>query len=75
MTKEEAKGFTSPFNLKDAFVKKIPQGLKGRKSFLLTVKNFSVTQSNIEGLLDWLIDCWQKRQGRWRFHPIHERLP
>ena len=75
--KEEAKGFTSPLNLNDAFIKRFPQGLKGRKSFLLTVENFSVTQSNIDGLLNWLRennreeDAIELDKNRERIFDIH----
>ena len=74
---KEEKGFTSPLNLNDVFIKRFPQGLKGRKSFLLTVENFSVTQSNIDGLLGWLRekgreeDAVELEKNRERVFDIH----
>ena len=41
-------------DLRTAFVDKFPQGLKGRKSFTLTVVKIDVTPSNVANLIDWL---------------------
>lgn len=52
-TKKESKG-NSEFDLRTAFIQKIPQGLKDRKSFILDVVLFEVKQSNVENLIEWL---------------------
>ena len=76
-TKKQKTAYESSFDLNDAFIKRFPQGLKGRKSFLLTVENFSVTQSNIDGLLNWLRennreeDAIELDKNRERIFDIH----
>ena len=45
---------SSLFDLRTAFINKIPQGLKDRKSFMLNVVKINVSQSNVDGLIDWL---------------------
>jgi hypothetical protein len=42
------------YDLRTAFINKFPQGLKGRKSFMLNVVKIDVRQSNVDGLIDWL---------------------
>lgn len=41
-------------DLRTAFVSKYPQGLKGRKSFVLNVVKIDVVKSNMKNLIDWL---------------------
>ena len=41
-------------DLRTAFITKVPQGLKERKSFILKVVKIDVRQSNVENLIDWL---------------------
>ena len=41
-------------DLRTAFISRIPQGLKGRKSFALKVVKIDVKPSNVENLIDWL---------------------
>ena len=45
---------SSLHDLRTAFINKIPQGLKGRKSFVLNVVKIDVRQSNVDNLIDWL---------------------
>ena len=45
---------SSSHDLRTAFINKIPQGLKNRKSFVLKVVKIDVRQSNVENLIDWL---------------------
>jgi hypothetical protein len=45
---------TCPHDLRRAFVDKIPQGVKGRKSFTLNVVKIDVKPSNVGNLIDWL---------------------
>ena len=42
------------YDLRTAFIDKIPQGLKERKSFVLNVVKIDVMPSNVENLIDWL---------------------
>ena len=42
------------FDLRTAFVDKIPQGIKDRKSFAIKVVKIDVKQSNVDNLIDWL---------------------
>ena len=51
---KKEKAGSSVYDLRTAFVNKIPQGLKGRNSFMLNVVKIDVTPSNVEGLIDWL---------------------
>ena len=51
--KKEKTG-TCSHDLRTAFVDKFPQGLKGRKSFMLKVAKIDVTPSNVDNLIDWL---------------------
>ena len=44
----------SSCDLRTAFINKIPQGLKGRKSFVLNVVKIDVVKSNMKNLIDWL---------------------
>ena len=44
----------SSCDLRTAFINKIPQGLKGRKSFVLNVVKIDVVKSNVDNLIDWL---------------------
>ena len=41
-------------DLRTAFIAKIPQGLKNRKSFVLKVVKIDVRQSNVDNLINWL---------------------
>ena len=45
---------SSSHDLRTAFITKVPQGLKERKSFILKVVKIDVRQSNVENLIDWL---------------------
>ena len=45
---------SSAYDLRTAFINKIPQGLKGRKSFVLNVVKIDVTPSNVDNLINWL---------------------
>lgn len=45
---------SSSLDLRTAFITKVPQGLKGRKSFVLNVVKIDVVQSNVSNLIDWL---------------------
>ena len=45
---------SSSHDLRTAFVNKIPQGLKGRKSFILNVCKIDVQPSNVDNLINWL---------------------
>jgi 7,8-dihydro-6-hydroxymethylpterin-pyrophosphokinase len=51
--KKEKTG-TCSHDLRNAFINKIPQGLKDRKSFTLNVVKINVTKSNMKNLIDWL---------------------
>jgi hypothetical protein len=51
--KKEKTG-TCSHDLRNAFINKIPQGLKGRKSFVINVVKIDVTKSNVQNLIDWL---------------------
>lgn len=51
---KNAKVGSCSYDLRTAFIDKIPQGLKGRKSFMLNVVKIEVTQSNVDNLIDWL---------------------
>jgi 7,8-dihydro-6-hydroxymethylpterin-pyrophosphokinase len=51
--KKEKTG-TCSHDLRNAFINKIPQGLKDRKSFTLNVVKINVTKSNVDNLIDWL---------------------
>ena len=51
---KKEKAGSSVYDLRTAFINKIPQGLKGRKSFTLNVVKIGVTQSNVTNLIDWL---------------------
>ena len=51
---KKEKAGSSVHDLRTAFVDKIPQGLKGRKSFALNVVKIDVTPSNVDNLIDWL---------------------
>lgn len=42
------------YDLRTAFIDKIPQGVKDRKSFTLNVVKIEVTPSNVDNLIDWL---------------------
>ena len=42
------------YDLRTAFIDKIPQGLKERKSFVLNVVKIDVMPSNVKNLIDWL---------------------
>ena len=42
------------YDLRTAFIDKIPQGLKERKSFVLNVVKIDVYPSKVEALIDWL---------------------
>lgn len=42
-------------DLRTAFISKIPQGLKDRKSFTLNVVKIDVRQSDVSNLIDWLL--------------------
>ena len=42
------------YDLRTAFINKFPQGLKGRKSFMLNVVKIDVVKSNMKNLIDWL---------------------
>ena len=42
------------YDLRTAFVDKFPQGLKGRKSFMLNVVKIDVKPSNVDNLINWL---------------------
>ena len=44
----------SSYDLRTAFITKVPQGLKGRKSFIINVVKIDVTKSNVKNLIDWL---------------------
>ena len=44
----------SSHDLRTAFINKFPQGLKGRKSFMLNVVKIDVVKSNMKNLIDWL---------------------
>ena len=44
----------SSHDLRTAFINKFPQGLKGRKSFMLNVVKIDVKPSNVDNLIDWL---------------------
>lgn len=48
------KAGSSAHDLRTAFVDKIPQGLKGRKSFVLNVVKIDVKPSNVDNLINWL---------------------
>lgn len=41
-------------DLRTAFIEKFPQGLKGRKSFMLNVVKIDVMPSKVENLIGWL---------------------
>lgn len=43
------------YDLRTAFISKIPQGLKDRKSFTLNVVKIDVRQSDVSNLIDWLL--------------------
>ena len=43
------------YDLRTAFINKIPQGLKERKSFVLNVVKIDVKQSDVSNLIDWLL--------------------
>jgi len=43
------------YDLRTAFISKIPQGLKERKSFTLNVVKIDVRQSDVSNLIDWLL--------------------
>jgi 7,8-dihydro-6-hydroxymethylpterin-pyrophosphokinase len=51
--KKEKTG-TCSHDLRNAFINKIPQGLKDRKSFTLNVVKIDVKPSNVDNLIDWL---------------------
>ena len=51
--KKEKTG-TCSHDLRTAFINKFPQGLKGRKSFMLKVAKIDVMPSNVQNLIDWL---------------------
>ena len=51
---KKEKAGSSLYDLRTAFVDKFPQGLKGRKSFMLKVAKIDVTPSNVDNLIDWL---------------------
>ena len=42
------------YDLRTAFINKIPQGLKERKSFVLNVVKIDIRQSDVSNLIDWL---------------------
>ena len=42
-------------DLRTALINKFPQGLKGRKSFVLNVVKIDVRQSNVDNLINWLL--------------------
>lgn len=42
------------YDLRTAFVEKFPQGLKGRKSFVINVVKIDVMPSKVENLIGWL---------------------
>ena len=43
------------YDLRTAFINKIPQGLKNRKSFVLNVVKIDVRKSDVSNLIDWLL--------------------
>ena len=45
---------SSVHDLRTAFINKFPQGLKGRKSFILNVVKIDVMPSNVDNLINWL---------------------
>ena len=45
---------SSLHDLRNAFINKFPQGLKGRKSFILNVVKIDVMPSNVDNLINWL---------------------
>ena len=45
---------SSLHDLRTAFVNKFPQGLKGRKSFVINVAKIEVMPSNVDNLINWL---------------------
>jgi hypothetical protein len=49
------KAGSSLYDLRTAFINKIPQGLKDRKSFALNVVKIDVRQSDVSNLIDWLL--------------------
>jgi hypothetical protein len=49
------KAGSSLHDLRTAFINKIPQGLKGRKSFTLNVVKIDVRLSDVSNLIDWLL--------------------
>ena len=51
---KKEKAGSSTHDLRTAFINKVPQGLKGRKSFVLNVVKIDVRQSNVNNLIDWL---------------------
>ena len=51
---KKEKAGSSVYDLRTAFINKIPQGLKGRKSFMLNVVKIDVTQANVDNLINWL---------------------
>jgi len=57
------KAGSSLHDLRTAFINKIPQGLKGRKSFVLNVVKIDVKPSNVEGLIDWLLKNGQEARA------------
>jgi hypothetical protein len=51
---KKEKAGSSLHDLRTAFISKFPQGLKGRKSFVLNIAKIEVRQSNVDNLIDWL---------------------